>query len=122
MSSLGQGSDITLQEALDLLHKLMTESTKVVAYLSVSPKVRATVFGKIKPAPDDTLWVTDEELRVPPMISFDPNLAVRRTYGDDRTLSPFPSGTLESWPRFASVLCFIFPDGEQLALFAERSE
>ena len=33
MSSRGAGSDITLQDAIDLLHKLMTESTKVVAAL-----------------------------------------------------------------------------------------
>jgi hypothetical protein len=115
MSLLGQGSDMTLQEALDLLHKLMMESTKVVAYLSFTSKLRATVFGKIKLAPDGTLWVTDEELRA--MISFDPHLSVRRTYGDR-----IPSGALESWPRSASVLCFIFPNGEQLALFTEGSE
>lgn len=122
MSSRRKGSDITAQEAIDLLHKLSTESTRVVAVLSVSPRIHATVFGKVKVAQDDTLWVIDDELRVPPLISFDPLLAVRRTYGDDRTMPTFPERAPENWPRFESALCFLFPDGASICLFAERSE
>jgi hypothetical protein len=117
MPSSGTGSDITLQDAMDLLHKLMTEFTKVVASLSVS-SARATVVGTVKIAEDGTFWVTDNGKPVPSVIAFDPRLAVRRTYGDDRTLSPLPEGSPENSPRFASALCFDFGNGTQLCLFA----
>jgi hypothetical protein len=122
MSSRGTGSDITLQDAIDLLHKLMTEATKVVAILSVPPRVTASIAGVLKLAPDDTLWVLNEELAPPHLISFDPRLAVRRTYGDTRTMPPVPEGAPKGVPRcFASALCFVFPEDVRLCLF-EASE
>jgi len=118
MSSRGTGSDITLQEAIDLLHKLMTESTKVVANVGTRSGVRSSVFGSIKLAPDETLAVTGDERPIPSAVLFDPRLAVRRTYGDNRSM--FTPGEV---PVFVSALCFEFDDGSSLCLFepAERS-
>jgi hypothetical protein len=121
MPSSGIGSDITLQEAVDLLHKLTTEFTKVVASLGVSPGLRASVFGKVKIAKqDDTFWVMGDNFPVPSTISFDPRLAVRRTYGDSRAIPSLPEGAPEKWPRFSSALCFEFPNGTRLCLFASE--
>jgi hypothetical protein len=69
MPSRGTGSDIALQDAIDLLHKLSAEFTKVVAILEVAPRLRASVFGKVKIAEDDTFWVIDEELTLPPNVT-----------------------------------------------------
>lgn len=117
MSSRGTGSDISLQDAIDLLHKLMTEFTKVVGNLGTASGVRSAVCGKVKVAGDGTFWVIDEELPVPPAIIFDPQLAVRRTYGDSRSMSPRPTDAPEKMPRFESALCFEFADGTRLCLF-----
>jgi hypothetical protein len=117
----GAGSDITLQDALDLLHKLSTESTKVVALLDVSPRVGASAFGVVRAADDSTVWVTDDA--VPPsLIRFDPCLAVRRTYGDSRTISPPSEPLPRGFPRLASSLCFVFPDGSTVCLFEPSDE
>jgi hypothetical protein len=122
MSSQGKGSEISPQDASDLLHKLMTEMTKVVAALHVTPRLTASVTGKVTLAPDGTIWVVNDELMPPPLISFDPRLAVRRTYGDDRTISPFSDRLPKDMPRkFTSALCFVFPEGASLCLFESES-
>jgi hypothetical protein len=123
MSSQGTGSDITLQDAIDLLHKLMTEATKVVAILSAPPRLKASVAGKVKLAPDDSIWVVDEQCLPPHFISFDPRLAIRRTYGDTRTMPPIPEEAPKGLPsRFASSLCFVFAEGMSLCLFEFSDE
>jgi hypothetical protein len=122
MSSQGRGSDISLQDSIDLLHKLMTEETKVVAILHVAPRLGATVFGTVKFAPDGTFWVKDLG-GIPHVIVFDPHLAERRTYGDSRTMSPIPKDFTPALPRvFDSALCFTFPGEGSLCLFAAPEE
>jgi hypothetical protein len=116
MPSSGAGSDIALQDAMDLLHKLSTEFTKVVASLGVSPRLQASVCGKVKIAEDQSFWVIDDGVEVPPVIAFDPRLAVRLTYGDNRTMLRLPDSA--PVPRFSSALCFEFPAGTRLCLFA----
>jgi hypothetical protein len=121
MPSSGTGSDITLQDAMDLLHKLMTEFTKVVASFDASTGIRAAVLGGVKFAEEDgTFWIMGSETPVPSSISFDPRRAVRRTYGDDRAIAPLPEGSPDNWPRFASALCFEFGDRTRLCLFADK--
>ena len=123
MPSRGAGSDITLQDAIDLLHKLMTEETKLVAVLDTPSGLKASVTGRLKRAPDDTLWVVDEDSMPPHIISFDPRSAVRRTYGDSRTLVPVPTTLPEGMPRrFESALCFSFSEGTRLCLFEVAEE
>jgi len=112
MSSRGTGSDITLEDAIDLLHKLATESTKVVALLDVPNRIGACVCGLVRGAEDGTIWVTDEELMPPPLIKFDPRLATRRTYGDRRTILPRQSHCLSSSVHALKARCALFFQGE----------
>jgi hypothetical protein len=100
----------------------MTEETKVVAILHVAPRLRSTVFGTVKFAPDGTFWVKDLGEGIPHVIIFDPHLAERRTYGDSRTLPSIPE-EFPTLPRvFDSALCFTFPGGPSLCLFAVPEE
>jgi hypothetical protein len=115
MSSRGKGSDITPQDASDLLHKLATEFTKVAAVVTATSNVRSHVCGTIKFAEDGGVWVIDERQSPASLISFDPRLAERRTYGDSRTLSRPPAPTM---PSLESAICFLFPDGITIGLFA----
>ncbi len=122
--SSGTGADLTAQEANDLLHKLITESTKLQAVLSVGgcPRLIATVTGVARVGPDNTVLVVEREGEVgTPHITFDPSLAVVRKYADTRGF-PAPGATIFGAPRLSSVLCFVFADRSQLALFevAER--
>ena len=60
MSSRGTGADISAQDANDLLHKLITESTKVqAAFAGVIPGLAFSLSGVLKVSPDKGLvWVT----------------------------------------------------------------
>jgi len=116
--SSGKGSDINPQDASDLLHKLITESATVQASFNSSCGISVAILGAVKTCPDGRLAVVGGETRAPttPTVFFDPRLAVRRTYGDSRTLlaeSPGPPGA----PTFSSALCFVFPDGSRFCLF-----
>lgn len=114
-SSRGAGSDISLEDAILLLHKLSTEQTNVVALLRASPGLRASVLGKVKFVEQDgSFCVIDDSGEIPQVVFFDLALAVRRTYGADRPLS---EEVPVNW-RFSSALCFEFPRGERLCLFA----
>ena len=119
MSSRGTGADITLGEANDLLHKLITESTKVQVVFASGPGVVATVAGVLKLVPDGSVCVTERNEVGTPLIIFKPEAASSRTYGDNRA---FPGKTFPGGPFLSSALVFIFRDGSQIALFemAER--
>ena len=123
MSSEGVGSPISEQDAMDLLHKLITESTKVVAlFTSTEGRVRASLEGIIRLAPDGTCWVVEQPDKRGPMICFDPALFVIRKYGDSRLMSD--GGDTPFGLRFRSALTFAFEGGSTLALFelADPSE
>jgi hypothetical protein len=115
MSSQGTGSPITQEEANDLLHKLITESTKVQAVFVSGSGVTATVPGRLKSRPEGNFAVFEREEPGTPMFIFNPSFATSRRYGDNRAFSnPPPNAS----PRFTSALIFILPDGSQVALFA----
>lgn len=117
MSSEGTGSLISVQESLDLLHKLMTESTKVQAIFN-SPvgRVCSMVCGVIMHSPNETLWVRESsEATNAPCLAFDPRLTVERRYGDERSMDG--GGETPFGFRFRSVLTFIFEDGSTLGIF-----
>ncbi len=116
MSSEGVGSPISQQDAIDLLHKLITESTKVVAlFTSTEGRVRASLEGVISCAPDGTFWVVEQADKRGPMICFDPSLFVIRKYGDARLMTD--GGDTSFGMRFRSALTFAFEGGSTLALF-----
>jgi hypothetical protein len=118
MSSQGSGADISEQEADDLLHKLITESTKVqAAFAGAIAGLAFLLTGILKVSPG-LVWVTAGDTLAAPHISFDPAQAVERKYAD---LRAFPGATdtlvAAGAPRFASALVFVFPDRSQLSLF-----
>jgi hypothetical protein len=120
MSSRGTGTDLSAEEANDLLHKLITESTKVqAAFAGVIPGLAFILTGVLKVTPDKGLvWVTAGGGPTGPHIAFDPSQAVIRKYAD---LRAFPQTTeaqsAAGAPRFASALVFVFGDTSQLSLF-----
>jgi hypothetical protein len=118
MPSSGTGSDISPQEAHDLLNKWMNESTKVQGLLVTSNGFRAQTLGTVIPSPNGGVSVVLD--RKPPLTTFfefKPGLASQLKYGDTRA---FPAGLIEEVagaPTFASALTFVFPDGSVVALF-----
>ncbi|HEY6348389.1 MAG TPA: hypothetical protein VI636_03165 [Candidatus Angelobacter sp.] len=113
MSSEGTGADISPQEADDLLHKFITESTKVMAMFVSGAGVTASVVGLIKTSSDGDCFIRERPEVGTPLIAFNPSRAVSRKYGDTRA---FPAPSVPGM-RFASALVFVLPDGSQLAIF-----
>jgi hypothetical protein len=118
MPSPGAGSDISPQDARDLLNKWMNESTKVQGLLVASNGFRAQVLGTVFPFPNGAVSVVLD--RKPPLTTFfefKPGLAAQLRYGDDRA---FPAGLTEEVagaPTLSSTLTFTFSDGSVVALF-----
>ena len=110
----GTAADINPQDAMDLLHKLVTELTKVQGVFR-SASVLCTVVGFIKVAPDGQLSVQEFNAIGTSLIMFNPTAASIFKYGDTRAFSG-DSG-IEGAPRFTSALSLIFGDGTQLTLF-----
>lgn len=117
MSSIG-GMELGPQQAFDLLHKLITESTKVQASLVVpSTGTRAFVSGVLRVSTSDNIVSVIEREHDPksPSIGFNPSNATLCRYGDERVLPPLVADTFKR--DFSSVLTFLFSDGSVVALF-----
>ncbi|HSZ62026.1 MAG TPA: hypothetical protein VK828_09515 [Terriglobales bacterium] len=122
MSSLGTGSTITPDVAMDLLHKLITESINVQASFGSGAGVTAAVVGVVKVGPDGAVAVMPK--RATPgsaFLSFTPSEVVLWKYGDDRIL-PNKGATLPDGPTFSSALCCVLRDGSQFAIFEIRDK
>src|ERR1700722_3688614 len=117
MSSQGTGSRITPDVAMDLLHKLITESRNVQAAFGSGAGVVAIVFGVVKVGPGGALAVMPRDATIgSPTLMFKTSEAVSWTYGDDRAM-PNSGATVPGGPIFSSALCCILRDGSQLTLF-----
>jgi hypothetical protein len=114
----GTGSEITLQEAIDLLYKLITESAKVQATLRTEEGLRAAVLGTVIIAPVDPegtiAVIADHSSALTSRILFNPASSVRRVYGDHRAFLPEPE--IPGAPHRLSVLCFFFSDKSRICL------
>jgi hypothetical protein len=110
----GSASEITAQDASDLLHKLISESTKVRAAFRSASGVTFTVVGTPKAAPEGEFSVQEGDRIGSAFIMCKPSLASVYRYGDDRA---FSSSTGEKNVSFVSALTFVFPDDSQLTLF-----
>jgi len=120
MSSSGTGARITKEEATDLLHKLITESTKVQAAFGSGAGVVATVAGITKLGPDGSIAVMPKDAVVgAPTLSFKLSEVVVYTYADARAM-PDNGRTTPDGPTFSFALCFVLRDGSQFSLFAFR--
>jgi hypothetical protein len=114
MSSSGTASDITAQDASDLLHKLITESTKVQVAFRSAMGVVATLAGVITVAHEGQFCIQGRDEVPPSLVMFTPSLASVYKYGDHRAFTP---DTLAIGPSFASALTFVFADNSTLTLF-----
>ena len=113
---LSGGEDISVQEAVDLLHKLREESAQVQAIYAGSGGVSSVLRGILRSPIDDGLWsiISQHEI-FGSALSFDLNAATQRRFGDEESMSG-----ADSFPfrlRFASALLFGFGDGSTLYLF-----
>lgn len=114
MPSSGTGSDISGQEANDLLHRLITESIKVQSVFNGRGGVAATVPGFVSCPTTDVVLVTEGGNVAAPSLSFGLKDVVKFKYGDDRA---FPSRDIPGAPRRVSALIFVYPDDTQVGLF-----
>jgi hypothetical protein len=112
-------SDISMQDALDLLHKFRTESTRVLAvFLRYSPssgaKVpMAVVMGVVWEGAEGLFAVSTRSDFKGCFLGFHPKLASSFKYGDDRIVGNF----LPAWPSSYFVLTFCYDDECIVALF-----
>jgi hypothetical protein len=102
-----------------MLHKLLTESTKIKAVfarsaypqLGMLPPV-ASVTGTLRPGPAEMLTVSPD-MSFDSILTFDPRAATSVRYGDDRVL---PSQDAPGSPRLLSGLIFSY-EGYLVVLF-----
>jgi len=119
MSTTGSGADISERDAADLLHKLITESTRVQALYLGHSAVATGLVGRVFIGPDELIWVRPGENRSEPFLRFDPSAAKAFKYGDTRA---FPDIPIPGDLQLASALIFIYPDDSQMALFELAGE
>ena len=115
MSSHGTGSDISRQEANDLLHKLITESTKVQGMFVGRGGVRTAVRGTVSCPQDGVVLISERRSPTDASLCFGLKDVSGFKYGDNRA---FPgSSSVPDTPHLSSALCFVYPDGAQVVLF-----
>jgi hypothetical protein len=119
MPSSGTGSDISREDAGDLLSKLITESTKLQALFVAPGGFSAGVQGILRAAPGGLLGVKFGEAVGEPFLIFDPRLATSFNFAAGRAIPP---NTVADAPRFVSSLILIYPDGSKIMLLEIESE
>ncbi len=115
MPPQGTGSDITRQDANDLLQRLISEAIKVEAIFIGRGSVAANTIGVVSRSENDVIGVTEGKAATDSSLSFGLTEVVSFKYGDSRSfpgLTPIPAA-----PSFVSALCFLYPDGAQVILF-----
>ena len=115
MSSSGTGSDISRQDAADMLHKFITESTKVQAMLVGRGGVGSSVQGTVSSPQAGVVRVSERKSPADATLFFGLKDVSAFKYGDNRA---FPSSAgIPGTPRLTNALCFVYPDGVQVVLF-----
>jgi hypothetical protein len=111
-------ADVSRQEGMDLLNKLISESKKVEIFM-ISPSIGLTcsIRGIPHVGPDQRIWVADRREIGEPNVAFTPSLAVAAKYGDERMAKEFPPLADRFRDNFTSALLFSFRDGSIVALF-----
>ena len=113
-------SEISRQEASDLLHKLVTEKTKVqVVFVGIS-SLGAGLIGFLFPQADGTLLAKSDLEPDGPFLQFDPGAAASFRYGDHRALAQ--AKVTSQAVRVASALVFIYPDKTLISLLEIPSD
>ena len=114
MTSPGTASDISPQDANDLLQKFITESLIVQAVFAGRGSVSATVRGFVSRPADGIVQITEGKRVDSASLSFGLKDVVKFKYGDSRA---FPVRIVPGVPRRISALVFVYPDDTQVALF-----
>ena len=115
MASSGTGSDISREDAVKLLHKLITESIKVQAIFRGRGGTGATVQGTVSSPEAGVILVSERRRPDDDTLFFGLTDVATFKYGDTRAF-PASTGTAGT-PTLTSALCFIYPDGSQIVLF-----
>jgi hypothetical protein len=116
-------ADLSRQDGMDLLSKLITESKKVEIFaLSPSIALTCSVRGIPHIGPDGRTWVIDKRLPGEPNLAFSPSNAVAAKYGDERMAKEFPPLADRFRDNFLSALMFLFGDGSIVCLFELSKE
>jgi len=114
------GADLSQQEGMDLLNKLIMESKRVEVFMvSMSfGVVTCSLRGIPRILKDGRVWIADKDF-VPgkPHFAFTLSVAVAAKYGDKRLARDFPFMAERFREHFSSVLMFAFPNGAFIGLF-----
>ena len=115
MSSRGTGADISREQAISLLHKLITESIKVQAAFSGRGGVGAVVQGTVSCPQEGSVLISERRRPDDASLFFALKDVSSFRYGDNRA---FPSSTgIAGTPSLSSALCFVYPDDTSVVLF-----
>ena len=106
-------SQVSPSEALDLLHKLITESTKVQACI-LGDGFTSVVIGRLEVDPSGKIIVKDRDEPNSPFIVFDLSRAFSVRYGEARGDS-VGAGVFRR--DFTSAMAFQFKNGGTVTLF-----
>jgi hypothetical protein len=110
-------SPLKPQELNDLLHKLITESTKVEAIFSCPPSgLSGSVSGFLRVDSNGGHSVSERDEPKNVFLLFDPSRAVDVRYGDRRAFKDSPAKLDFFTQNFASSLSLTFVDGTRLLL------
>jgi hypothetical protein len=115
MSLQGTGTNISRQEASDLLQKLIAESIQVQAMFVGRGGVTTAVRGTVSCPQDGLVLVSERRSPTDASLCFGLKDVSVFKYGDNRAF-PGSSG-ITGTPRLSSALCFVYPDGAQVVLF-----
>jgi hypothetical protein len=113
-------ADLSPQEGIDLLNKLITESKTVEVFMmSVSfGLVTCSLRGIPRIGADGRVWIANKDFRPgDPNFEFVPSAAFAAKYGDERLAKEFPFMAARFREHFASVLMFLFTNGSVIGLF-----
>jgi hypothetical protein len=113
-------ADLSPQEGMDLLNKLITESKRVEVFMvSMSfGMVTCSLRGIPSIKSDGRVWIADKGFKPgDPNFAFLPLAASAAKYGDERIAKDFPFMADRFREHFASVLMFIFATGAVIGLF-----
>jgi len=113
-------ADLSRQEGMDLLNKLISESKRVEVFMVSTSfeMVTCSLRGIARIGPDGRVWIADKDF-VPgdPNLAFTPSAAFGAKYGDERLAKDFPFMADRFREHFASVLMFRFKNGSIVGLF-----
>src|SRR5271157_2562491 len=83
----GMGTDISVDEAADLLRRLHAETSQVQAIFTCPGGTSSTLRGVLRDSVDDRLWAVKSEWEMTgSVLTFDLSAAMVRRYGDERSM------------------------------------